>query len=385
MKIGCCLAYYKDHNNYGTSLQGYATVRILQAMGHEARIIKYRKCDSILRKLRIAPLQLISGGWKAYRRKIEKEKKTKCTGRYATDIRIRTNANNSFKDKTMEPLCDEYVGYKALKRGSLNYDAVLVGSDQVWTPLGLYSNFFNLMFVDENVRKISYASSFGVGVIPSWQRYATGRYLDRIDYLSVRELRAKEIVDTLSHKKAQVVCDPTLLRTREDWASEFANVVPKADGNYIFCYLLGGNVETRNEITRFAEAKALKIVVLRHTDEYLECDESFGDECPYDVNPIEFIQLIANAKYVFTDSFHCSVFSIIFNKQFVTFYRFSNMSRNSRNSRIDSLFELFGLQDRLFAGDLFSQSDRSIDYATVNMRVSALREESLRFLRNALG
>lgn len=384
MKIGCCLAYYKNHNNYGTSLQGYATVKMLQSLGHEVRIIKYKKHDSLIRKVSVAPLQLISGGWAAFLRRSKKNRLANDNSEYAMNIQLRTEANNRFKDEAMEPFCDVYIGYEDLKKGSLNYDAVLVGSDQVWTPLGLYSNFFNLMFAAECVRKISYASSFGVGVIPSWQRKATGQYLDRIDYLSVREIKAKEIVDTLSHRQAEVVCDPTLLRTKEEWASELKLLHSKVQGLYIFCYLLGGNIETRSEITRFAKAKNLKLVVLRHVDEYLECDETFGDECPYDVNPLEFIQLIKNAEYVFTDSFHCSVFSILFNKQFVTFYRFSNTSKNSRNSRIDSLFELFGLKDRLYDGNLIDQAGCEIDYDSVNKKVELLRQESLAFLKQAL-
>ena len=128
----------------------------------------------------------------------------------------------------------------------------------------------------------------------------------------------------------------------------------------------------------------MRIVALRHVDEYLECDETFGDECPYDVNPLEFVQLIKNAEYVFTDSFHCSVFSILFNKQFVTFYRFNNTSKNSRNSRIDSLFELFGLKDRLYNGNLIDQADGEIDFDNVNRKVEKLRQESLNFLKQAL-
>lgn len=384
MKIGCCLAYYKNHNNYGTSLQGYATVKVLQSLGHEVRIIKYKKNDSFIRKISIAPLQLLSGGWAAFLRRSKKKRLANESSKYSTNICLRNNSNNRFKDEAMEPFCDTYEGFDNLKKGSLNYDAVLVGSDQVWTPLGLYSNFFNLMFVADKTRRISYASSFGVSAIPSWQHAATKRYLNRIDFLSVREIKAKEIVDNISDKTAKVVCDPTLLRSREEWAKEFEKYSPKTKGKYIFCYLLGGNMETRTEITRFAHEKNLKIVVMRHVDEYLECDETFGDECPYDVNPLEFIQLINNAEYVFTDSFHCSVFSIIFNKQFVTFYRFNNTSKNSRNSRIDSLFELFGLKDRLYNGYLMDQADGVIDYDCVNIKVEQLRQDSLTFLKQAL-
>ena len=384
MKIGCCLAYYKNHNNYGTSLQGYSTVKVLQTLVHEVRIIKYIKNDCFLRKLQIAPLQLISGGYKAYIRKIKKVNMAKKTGQYAVNMRIRTDANNRFKDENMEGLCDEYIGYKNLQKGAFNYDAVMVGSDQVWTPLGLYSNFFNLRFVADQIRKISYASSFGVSVIPFWQRSATCKFLNRIDFLSVREIKAKEIVDFISCKKAHVVCDPTLLRTREEWIKEFEKNSPKAKGDYIFCYLLGDNIEVRTEITRFANAKGMEIVTLRHTDEYIECDETFGDKSPYDVNPMDFLQLINNAKYVFTDSFHCCVFSTLFNKQFVTFYRFCNSSTNSRNSRIDSFLSIFGLENRLFSGDLLKQVDMDIDYKSVNAKITDFREESLKFLQNAL-
>ncbi len=240
MKIGCCLAYYKNHNNYGTSLQGYATVRVLQSLGQEVRIIKYTKSDSILKKISIAPFQLISGGYRAYIRRLKKRKTSNENSEYARNMALRTGANNAFKDKWMEPLCDNYTGYNNLEKGAENYDAVLVGSDQVWTPLGLYSNFFNLNFVPDNIRKISYASSFGVSSIPTWQRKATGDYLSRIDFLSVRELKAKEIVEKYSANKATVVCDPTLLRAREEWEKDLSEIKTKSHQPYILCYLLGG-------------------------------------------------------------------------------------------------------------------------------------------------
>lgn len=385
MKIGCCLAYYKNHNNYGTSLQGYATVKVLQKLGHDVRIIKYQKKDSWMRLLRIIPLQLISGGYKAYIRKTKKRLKANVSDDYAKNIRIRTKTNNEFKNKTMESMCDVYVGYNALRQGAYRYDAVLVGSDQVWTPLGLYSRFFNLLFVDDNIRKISYASSFGVSKIPWFQRKATGNYLDRINYLSVREIKAKDIVESLSHNKAQVVCDPTMLCTKEEWMEELSGRTSLINDEYLFCYLLGKNIQTRKKITKFAENKGLKIVTLRHVDEFIECDESFGDICFYDVNPIDFINLINNATCVCTDSFHGSVFSILFNKKFVTFYRFSNESSNSRNSRIDSLFTLLGLQKRLYSGELEKQMDAYIDYDSVNTKIAEIRQESFNFLNKALG
>lgn len=384
-KIGCAIAYYKNHNNYGTALQGYATIKVITELGYDCRIIKYVKQDSLARKIRLAPLMFVSGGWDAYKRKRNKNKVLSSATDYAKNISIRTNANNDWKERKMEPFCDFYKGYDALHAGSKNYGLVLVGSDQVWTPLGLYSRFFNLLFVDDAVPRMSYASSFGVSKIPWWQKKPTAKYLNKIDALSVRELKAKEIVDALSVKKAKVVVDPTMLRTKEQWEQEFSGVPNKVEGDYIFCYLLGKRDETREAISKLAQATGLKIVAMRHTDEFINSDETFGDIAPYDVTPIDFIQLISNAKYVCTDSFHCTVFSIIFQRQFLTFYRFAATDGNSRNSRIDSLLSLMGLDERLFLnGDIAQQMQAAIDYDAVGKKLDDLRNDSLFFLKKGL-
>ena len=384
-KIGCAIAYYKNHNNYGTALQGYATIKVITELGYDCRIIKYVKQDSLARKIRLAPLMFVSGGWDAYKRKRNKNKVLSSATDYAKNISIRNNANNDWKERMMEPFCDFYKGYDALHAGSKNYGLVLVGSDQVWTPLGLYSRFFNLLFVDDSVPRMSYASSFGVSKIPWWQKMPTAKYLNRIDALSVRELKAKEIVDALSVKKAKVVVDPTMLRTKEQWEQEFSGVPNKVEGDYIFCYLLGKRDETREAISKLAQATGLKIVAMRHTDEFINSDETFGDIAPYDVTPIDFIQLISNAKYVCTDSFHCTVFSIIFQRQFLTFYRFAATDGNSRNSRIDSLLSLMGLDERLFLnGDIAQQMQAAIDYDAVGKKLDDLRNDSLFFLKKGL-
>ena len=383
-KIGLVIAYHKNHNNYGTALQGYATIKSISDLGFKCRIIKYVKRDSLIKRLRLAPLMFISGGWDAYKRKRNKEKISVSATDYARNIAIRTKANNDWKDCIMEPHCDTYIGYENLHIGSKGYSLVLVGSDQVWTPLGLYSKFFNLLFVDDSVPRVSYASSFGVSKIPWWQKHATAKYLNRIDALSVRELKAKEIADSLTTRKATVVLDPTLLRTKEQWEKEFEGNADKVDGGYIFCYLLGKRDETRKEINKLAKATNLRIVAIRHTDEFIESDECFGDIALYDVNPIEFIQLISNAQYVCTDSFHCSVFSIIFQRRFITFYRFATTDGNSRNSRIDSLLSLMGLTGRLYKNEIVKQMQSPINYKVVERKLEALRKDSMDFLSKSL-
>lgn len=121
-------------------------------------------------------------------------------------------------------------------------------------------------------------------------------------------------------------------------------------------------------------------------DEYVPEDESFGDEAPYFVDPNDFVKYISQASYVCTDSFHCTVFSIIFHRQFMTFYRFASTSKTGRNSRIDSLFNVLGIdKEHLYKnGDVFSHIKESINWQEVDKKLSLLRKESIDFLNNAL-
>ena len=382
-KIGCVIAYTKGHNNYGTSLQGYAMLKKIQQLGYEVEVIQYTKRLSAWQKIKFVVNALRAGEWKNIKHRLTSKQVLKKYPAYAAGITERTKAVDAYKQKKLIPLFHEYIGYDALCRGSLNYDAVIVGSDQVWTPMSLPNKFFNLLFVDDRVRKVAYASSFGVSEIPSFQRKATGAYLDRFYKIGVREQRGKEIVEELSHQKAMVVADPTLLLTRDEWETEISDARPNESKPYIFCYFLGTNQEARKAAKVLKEKTGYKIITIRHMDEYVSEDELFGDEAPYNVAPNDFVKYISQAAYICTDSFHCTVFSIIFHRKFMTFYRFSESSKTGRNSRINSLFDLFKLQERLYKGDI-NKITNPIDYNSVDEKLSELRKDSIAFLDECL-
>ena len=382
-KIGCVIAYSKGHNNYGTSLQGYAMLKKIQQLGYEVEVIKYIKRLSTWQKIKFVVNALRAGEWKNIQHRLTSKQMLKKYPVYAAGIAERTTAVNAYKQKKLIPLFHEYIGYDALHKGSLNYAAVVVGSDQVWTPMSLPNKFFNLLFVSDSVRKVAYASSFGVSEIPSFQRKATGAYLDRFYKIGVREQRGKEIVEELSHQKATVVADPTMLLSREEWEQEIADAHTTTEELYIFCYFLGTNQEARKAAKELKEKTGYKIITIRHMDEYVPEDELFGDEAPYNVDPNDFVKYISRAAYVCTDSFHCTVFSILFHRQFMTFYRFAEGSKTGRNSRINSLFDLFELQERLYKGDI-NKITNPIDYNSVDEKLSELRKESIYFLNECL-
>ena len=382
-KIGCVIAYTKGHNNYGTSLQGYAMLKKIQQLGYEVEVIKYIKRLSTWQKIKFVVNALRAGEWKNIQHRLTSKQMLKKYPVYAAGIAERTTAVNAYKQKKLIPLFHEYIGYDALHKGSLNYAAVVIGSDQVWTPMSLPNKFFNLLFVSDSVRKVAYASSFGVSEIPSFQRKATGAYLDRFYKIGVREQRGKEIVEELSHQKATVVADPTMLLSREEWEQEIADAHTTTEELYIFCYFLGTNQEARKAAKELKEKTGYKIITIRHMDEYVPEDELFGDEAPYNVDPNDFVKYISRAAYVCTDSFHCTVFSILFHRQFMTFYRFAEGSKTGRNSRINSLFDLFELQERLYKGDI-NKITNPIDYNSVDEKLSELRKESIYFLNECL-
>jgi hypothetical protein len=382
--IGCVIAYRKGHTNYGTSLVGYALIKKLQALGYNVEVINYVKQLSFSEKVAwiVNALRCDMGGIVMGR--IKGKNDLKKNAEYAANIKVRTEAVEAYKERKFIPLFKDYRGYKALHDGSKNYAAVVVGSDQVWTPFSLPTKFFNLLFVDDSVRKVAYASSFGVSEIPAFQRKATGGYLDRFYRIGVREVKGKEIVDTLSHQKATVVADPTMLLSPEEWMEEIKDSKVKETEPYIFCYLLGTNMEAREAARQLKAATGYKIITLRHMDEYVPSDEQFGDEAPYAVDPNDFLKYISGATYVLTDSFHCSAFSIQFKRKFMTFYRFKSSSKGSRNSRIDSLLGTFGLQDRLYQGDILNIKNE-IDYIKVHKALKEYREKSIDFLVQSLG
>lgn len=383
-KIGCVIAYKKGHTNYGTSLVGYALLKKIQQLGCQVEVINYVKCLSTMQKVSYVLNAVRSGELKTLLTMVLAKRTLKLHPIYAKGIAERTKAVEAYKERKILPLFKDYVGFYNLHEGSKRYDAVVVGSDQVWTPMSLPNKYFNLLFVDDSVRKIAYGSSFGVSVIPNFQKKATGEYLDRFFKIGVREQKGKEIVETLSHKTAQVVADPTMLLNADEWRKEISLADSEAREPYILCYYLGPNQDARKAANELKAKTGYKIITLRHMDEYVPEDEIFGDEAPYNVDPNGFLRLIHDAAYVCTDSFHCTAFSIQFHKQFMTFYRFAQTSVTGRNSRIDSLFGLLGVnKEHLFQGDI-SKIDCEIDWIQIDEKLRLLREESSRFLRDAI-
>ena len=187
----------------------------------------------------------------------------------------------------------------------------------------------------------------------------------------MRENRGSEIVKELTGLDAPVILDPVFNFDKEQW-EKLIPIKKEMDEPYIFAYFLGANPEYRKQVRKLAESTGLKIVALRHMDQYVEDDESFGDYAPYDVAPDRFLNLLRGAEYVCTDSFHGTCFSIINEKRFMIFNRYANTSATSKNSRIDSLCQNLGVSDRRFSGDIMKIKN-DIKYTDVKCLLKQLQ------------
>lgn len=380
-RIGLCVCY--DTKNFGSQLQVLATDRKIQEFGYETEMIRYQKRISLSFAAQTLP-RLFNPYF--VRGKIAargKRQKIARRPQAAKNVAERNARFTRFAAEYFPNLSVPYQGWEQLKRESAKrYDAFVCGSDQLWLPGNLGSHFYTLEFAPDDKPKIAYATSFGVSQIPMFQRQRTRRYLNRFQSLSTRELRGAQIIEELTGRTAQVVCDPTLLFPAADWD----RMIPEKreiQGSYIFCYFLGTNPEHRKAARELQEETGLRIVTCPFLDHYVPCDERFGDLQLFDLDAADFVNLIRHAEYVLTDSFHGSVFSILYHKRFVTFNRFGE-ERNSRNSRIDSLCSLLGVEGRRARGDIREQMDTDIDYHPVDEKLRKLRRDSLAYLETAL-
>lgn len=384
MKVALCVRY--DCDNYGSMLQILSTQNSLKKFGVQYEILRYDK---------ITPLFLLRSISRLFNADFVRGKgaiiKKKYMLKNHPDVNngdaIRRKKFSEYREKYIGPYSRMLRGYNSIVEAASEYDAVMVGSDQLWAPAGLESNYYNLIFVPDGVRKISFATSFGVSEIPPRQKKKTANYLKRIDYISVREVSGAKIVKELTGRDAVVAADPTLMISKEEWDKTFP---PKRIINepYIFAYFLGDNIEHRRIVMNLKKLLGYKVVTCPHLDSYIDADNGFGDIQRYDTDPEDFLNLIRYADYICTDSFHGSIFSLLNHKQFATFRRFKENDKLSKNSRIESLFTTLGVQDRLFSSydhrELLDILNKTIDYSSVDLHIEILRNETTDFLEKAL-
>ena len=388
MKKTAIASCYYVHN-YGSMLQAYATQMALDKIGVENETIDISGFNSEIKKKKLLYFIKASLTSDILLSKFGMAKtvlkKKLSTGSYAESVRVRDKKFEEFKNNHIR-FSPRYDSKQSLTESCRNnYSVVVVGSDQLWLPGNISADYFTLNFVPDEVKRVSYSTSFGQAELPKGMQEKAKAFLERIDCISVREKSGQKLISELTGREAEVVCDPTMLFTGEEWMS-IQTEEPLYDQPYILCYFLGNNPCQREFVKRLKEHTGCKIVALLHLDEYIKSDEGYADITPYDVGPAEFLNLVRNAQYVCSDSFHCAVFSILYKKEFFSFRRYARNTGYSTNSRLDTLFELVQISGRILNGDENVQdviADK-IDFNKAHSLLENAREKSYEFLRRAL-
>jgi len=286
----------------------------------------------------------------------------------------------------------EQVNYKELSKLNDICDIFLCGSDQLWNHrIRQVKTDLFLDFVDDNHKKIAYATSFGNREhMPSNDiRKKHSKLLQRFDCISVREDYAPEIAERVYGVKAQHVIDPVFFLEAKDYEELINEASIRIDNDFLLAFILDPTVEKKKVIDNISKKLKLDIVVLSNPDirSVDRCKEIFNNCKVIDqISPNNFIYAYKNSKYVITDSFHGSCFCYIFRKNFSVFY---NHKRGSH--RFESLFNLLRLENRRIQTTMSEEdieNDKNIqnqvDFRIAEEQVQTLKQISLDWLRNVL-
>lgn len=382
--------------NFGSQLQAYATQMAVDKIGLSNETIRI---DGLLPEINKAKYHYFLSRLfdiatiKDKMATIKKKVAAKTNPEYAKNLAVRETMFHEFAS-THFHLSQRYDSKADLTKAAHNFSAFIVGSDQLWLPSNIAADYYTLNFVPDDVKRIALATSFGISELSTKYGLLAKKFLNRIDYVSVREVSGQKLVLKWANKDVPVVCDPTVLFSAEEWGSALdANENGKrfADGQkYLFVYFLGNNPWERDIVTEVSKETGLKIVQIAHCDEFVKSDVGFADFTPYNVGPKEFVELIRDAEYVFTDSFHCTVFSMLNHKRFFTFPRYPQDGAVSTNGRLYSLLSLVKQESRLVKQNDVNDWNVRIhiseepDYLEIDRELGTLRAFTWNWLQEAL-
>ncbi len=368
-KIGI-ITWFKGPN-YGTNLQAIALQYYLRKQGYKVNIINYEVTFSKqeterknwIRRLVYMPRKwVVNYAISKYRNEIE-ERDNKLT------IAIQKNCILTSKVKNLNELINICN----------TYDLLICGSDQIWNP-NWYNRFYFADYDEIKTRRIAYAPSMGVNAISDTVIPDIKRSISKFDHVSVRENKAADLLEPYTDRRPTVVVDPTFLVSKKEWECIF-ELKESDDQDYILAFFLNDEFNHLKATKKFAKRNSCRLILVPYKGiTYLQS----ADICA-DAGVEDLLRLIKNAKYVVTDSFHITVFSIIFNKQFFTFQRFKDDEFTSQNVRVLNLLEMTGLEERLVPFKSKKIVDmEDIAYSKCMMKLDNEIKNSKKYLNTAI-
>ena len=367
-KVG--LFTFHRARNIGTSLQAYALQKYLETCGEMVEIVDYRPW-------------YIEESFGIFIKSLYKKSRNSIKGIIIfwikTILRMPFAARREYNFKTFWKenfrISEKSYGtYEELQNTELDYTHCVYGSDQIWNPdltEGIDNVYFGMF--NSGIIHFSYAASIGKDKLKDGEVEKIIDGINNLSFVGVREKSAKAALKRKYNGDIQINIDPTLLLEKKEWMKFIKENPIKSE--YVFVYVLEKNQELIEVAKTIAEQENLKIV-------FLDLKNYFGKRgiSKYTAGPSEFLNYIYHAKYVITNSFHGTVFSIIFHKQFFS------IPFQERGTRVVDLLEMLGISERIiYKKDDMYDIKQHIDYENVEKRIEDNRECSRKYIINALG
>lgn len=348
-KIG--LMTFLHNENYGSILQAWALQQTLTQMGFDAEHIDYApsKAEKIRNLLR-------SGN--SPRLILEGMRKRSATSQMRGGF-------DEFRAQHLRtsPACRDHA---ALRRQAEVYDALVCGSDQIWSPVWLNPAYF-LDFTGKP--RLSYAPSLGVQELPARRKQRRmAKLLRGFCAVSVREAEGAALLKAMAGVEAQIMPDPVLLPGRDAWL-KLCEGVQTPQEPYILCYFIGDSPSYWQRVRQEAARLGYQVIVIPRTQGARESGYALAEDVP----PQTWLALIAGAALLVTDSFHGTAFAAILNRNCAILRRYREDDPESKNSRIDQLLR-----------HLQVDSLDSPDWQQVNENLAAQAERGKKWLLDAV-
>lgn len=364
MKVG--ILTFPNSVSYGASLQMHALYRAIQQMGHDAEVINYHSAY-----MRAEKHVRRRGAHSAARAAIQRRLRRLMHHRlYAAFRRFEREQNRLYPRRP-------FSNKAQLKKIGNRYDTVVCGSDQVWNPLitgGDLSYFLD--FCGENTHRVSYAPSFGLEQLDEPYGAAIRPELERFSSLSIREEEGRRLVADLTERDATVVCDPTFLIDVADWMA-LEQPHPAAAEEYVLYFTVKHSQTLFDRCCAWARQHGMKVVAIggnfltnvRKKDPLVEY--------AVDVGPEQWLYLIHHARYVFTNSFHGTAFSVIYQKDFYIEYPART------NCRLAQVLRMLDMEHRVIQEGQ-PLPEEAAPHAAAQPALQALVAASRQYLEEAL-
>lgn len=344
MKI--CVITLHCTDNCGSSLQAYALQNYLISLGNDAELIDY--CPRYLKYNGNFVKSLIK------------------TVLFFKAVHSQNKKNADFRHKYLKLTERKYHTYQELEMNPPIADVFIAGSDQIWNPdykCGLDVAYY-LRFVTDETPKMSYAASIGKTDVPEEQVKWIAENSREFSFITVREETSKRLLENKVNCPVEYVCDPVLLLNKDDYLA--IEEKPRRQEKYILIYLVQESELLEKLVAQLRAKLHAKVVLIYGVRNYCSCDDHIRD-----VSPLEFLGYIHHAEYIVTSSFHATVFSHIFQKQFAV------VLPNANTARIEQMLQVTGLQDRIITKeDEIDHAFTPIDYQKVSPKLDAFIERS---------